>query len=130
MDDDKKMNKTTKKHFELFQKECNKWIEYFGLKQWRVFYEHDYVDDAYGSINAHHPGKVVTITLSKSWEETKPNNKYIKRTAFHEICELLISPLERLAKSRFGVLEEEIQEEIHNIIRTLENTVWKEKILI
>ena len=130
MEDGEEMNhKTNKKHFDLFKKECDKWLNFFSMKQWRIFYEHkDYEHvNGYGCYSVEHEGKIATIGLCINWGDTEPKNQYIKRTAFHEVCELLLSPLNWLAKSRFGVLEEDLNERRHEIIRVLENKIFMEK---
>jgi len=46
--------------------------------------------------------------------------------AFHEVMELFLAKLKILALSR-SATEQEIVEEIHSIIRTLENVVFKKQ---
>jgi len=65
--------------------------------------------------------------LSKDWTDALPlNNKEIRRCAFHEVCELLLGNLRDIAGSRF-ILEREIDEQVHIIIRTLENVIFEKR---
>jgi len=64
------------------------------------------------------------LKLDVEWEEMPERNE-IKRVAFHEVCELLLASLGWMAKERFN--SDEVDEKIHEIIRRLENTIFKEK---
>ncbi len=97
------MVKTTKKDFKLFKRECRKWINFFGLKQWEVLYFHEPC-------------------------ENDSRAKYytnISSIAFHEVVEgMLFANITFMLTAR-GYSKSEIDEVIHPIIRTLENTVFK-----
>lgn len=118
---------TTEDHFNLFVDECHKWIKFFGLLGWKVCFIHSkVVKDC--RANIYFPNdkadRVVTISLSKDWGSFDCTEEDIRKSAFHEVCELLLFRLNDLAFSRF-VSRGEIEEEVHSIIRTLENTVFK-----
>lgn len=121
--------KTTKAQFELFQKECQKWLDFFGVKGWHVVYRHQKIEGCRGECSYKLTGRVATISLSTHFEEWKPvSNDDIRKTAFHEVCELMLSRINLMALNRIANHEDAANEEIHNIIRTLENTVFKENI--
>ena len=125
MCNNRKTIETTKKDFELFKKEFLKWINFFGLLNWRLFFYHEKTDeDSFAIITCETENRVAGVTLNKIFpaEDYFPEN--IKMVAFHEVCELLLSDISDLAKSRF-INETDIDTEIHRIIRTLENTVFK-----
>jgi len=118
--------KTTKKHFEMFQKECEKWIKRFGLLGWRFYYQHGDIEGrqiAYCIFPDQLSDRVFTIGLSKNLEMDY-SLLDVKRAAFHEILEALLFRIRHLAGCRWGVLQEEIDEEIHNLIRTLEKALF------
>lgn len=119
-----KLYQTTSKHYQFFKDECSKWIKFWGLIDWRVFYEHIQID-AYGSCSCDSPGKICTIQFSTKWDEPI-TEEGIKRVAFHEISEMLIGPLFSLSLSRF-VTRNEIAEASHSIIRRLENCIFTNK---
>ena len=122
---DEKQNETTAEHFEIFKAECAKWIEIFGLKGWRVVYDHSkYSESDLANMEANIAGRVATLNLEPEWKDTHPVTDWdVKRSAFHEVCELLFSRIRIIAESRF-IADDETGEEIHNLIRILENTVW------
>ena len=118
------MAKTTKEHFEIFKTECDWWIDYLGLKDWYIDYTHTKTDDnSRASYAADIPARVINLNLNADWgidEITEPN---IKLSAFHEVCELLLVRLNDMADKKST--PEEREEEIHAIIRRLENTLFK-----
>lgn len=118
--------KTTKKQFNEFKKECQKWIKTFGLLGWRFYFEH--ADEERGNACAYitfpeHPeGRVFTIGLPVNIDMELADID-IMRSAFHEVMEALLYKIRFLAKARY-VQPEEIDEEIHNLVRTLESAVY------
>lgn len=123
--------KTTKKDFELFVSECKKWIERFGLKGWAVYYDHADTKNDFANVLVSDglDDRVVTLTFNTNWQDYPDRTKeeQIKKTAFHEIREIFYWRIRFIAGARY-VQPEEIREEIHNLIRIDENTifeVWK-----
>jgi len=115
--------KTTNSHFKLFRKEVQKWINILGLYGWEVIIEHDeFVPDSLGSIKALVEPRCCSIGLSPIWSEN-PTDIAIKKTAFHEVMELLLIRISTIAEERF-IKQREINEEAHNIIRTMENVLF------
>lgn len=121
--------RTTTKHFKLFQKECAKWIEYFGLKDWDISYHHyvgeieDELDNMARitfSVNA----RAATILLMQNWGCT-PTDLLVRRYAFHEVCELMLADIYVFANRRY-VEENSLDTVFHTVIRKLENTVFKD----
>lgn len=125
-------NKTTKDQFELFKKECEFWIDYFGLKGWRVEYSHKKtVDEARADIIWNCAGRIATITLNTIWVDEDRcviTNDNVRRSAFHEVCELFLARLNMMANGKIDNQPHDVNEETHNLIRTLENTIFKKAI--
>jgi len=118
-------NVTTEKHFDLFKRECNKWILIFGLVGWYFHFIHNGEDkEVLGWARCDVVGRVATISLNKNWGNYKITSYEIKRTAFHEVCEVLFASLRAIAGARYIGIDE-IMEENHNLIRTLENVIWR-----
>jgi len=115
--------KTTKQHFEIFKKNCQKWINIFGLKEWRVDFRHGtYSEHSYGSIYWDYSGKCATIYLTEEWDE-EVDLKQLEKTAFHEVCELLLCVLfDMVDKDKYSY--DEKVKEFHTVIRRLENSVF------
>ncbi len=121
-----KVYKTTKRHFKLFCDEARKFIDIFGLAGWEVYFEHKkYISDALALCVTDQQGRTCTIALSTEWVELKPTDLEVRKAAFHEVCELLLSRLNTFAKDRF-VRESQIDEESHSIIRTFERAFWEQ----
>lgn len=120
--------KTSKKHFELFEKYVREWIEKLGLHSWDVSVEHvNDGDDRYlGWTNtASFRDRNATICLGKDWGPTKVTDVDLSRVAFHEVCHVLLSDLHQIAGMRFGVTGDIIEKEVHTIIGVLETVLWK-----
>lgn len=119
------MPKTTKKHFNLFVAECEKWIEIFGLKGWEFHYHHTKLDGFNNAASNYHLGdRYADIYFFPKLKRIKPVAKQIKLLAFHEICEVFIGPLFVNANARY-VARHEILESTHAIIVTLQNILYR-----
>jgi len=117
--------KTTKKDFAEFKKECEKWIEYFHLNNYEHFFAHEDAKGRRARCWYDLVGRVTTIILGTKWEEV-PEKHEIRRAAFHEACELLLSGLVILAENMFD--KNHVAKQTHEIIRRLENTIFKESL--
>jgi len=115
--------KTTKKEFAQFKKTVKWWINYFGLKNWEVKIFHEYSEDARAFYNFDTCGMICRITLSTEWNYA-PGPYGIKQSAFHEVCEILLAPIDDLGHNYFN--RDFISEKKHDIIRRLENTIFIE----
>lgn len=120
------MKKTTEKDFQIFIAECKKWIEILGLKGWKIYYTHETYENtlawcSVGSLK----DRCAKLGLSKNWGnfDKEINEDDIRKVAFHEVFELKLTRLRKLAKDRF-ITEYEIDEELHDIIRTIENVFY------
>ncbi len=120
-----KVYKTNKRHYNLFCNEVRKFIDIFGLVGWEVNFEHKrYLSTELAVCITDQQGRTCTISLSPTWVGLKPTDLEVRKSAFHEVCELLLSRLNTFAKDRF-VQESQIDEESHNIIRILERVLWE-----
>ena len=122
--------KITEAQFSLFKKECAKWINIFGLKNWELRYFLDGGDKkSYAWVNYNHDNRVADLYLTNDWAELNilPTNEQIKHTAFHEVMEIFLYPLRYLAEARYVLGWETIDCAIHDIIRTLETVVFYQK---
>lgn len=123
-------NCTTTEHFDIFQKEALKWLDFFGLKGWDVHFSHRKLNGDRARIIFNGVGRVATIFLNTHWTEEDGilfTDKDIRKSAFHEVCELLLGRLNQMASQRFNLDALDIEEEIHQIIRTLENVVFEKQ---
>jgi len=118
------MPETTKKDFETFKKEVEKWIKRFGLFGWDVSFRHEEgVIDSLGSCSVQVVERSAIISFSVDWDGDVISTQRIKATAFHEVCELLLFPFSIMAQDRYTT-EVQLLTEKHNIISILESAVF------
>ncbi len=116
--------KTTKKDFELFESECKKWIERFGLKCWEICYMHTKLgNDRTAECSYDMMGRTATLSLNTEIDDDMYGGRSIHRDAFHEVAELLLVRIRVLSMQKRAT-EDDIHEEIHSIIRVLENSLF------
>jgi len=113
--------KTTKKHFEIFKKECQKWIDFFGLSEYGIEFFHGEVDECRGSTTDYEHDMRIDLHLSAKL--LNPSREMIAKTAFHEVCEALLMRLRRLGDIYCS--HEIVNKEVHAVIHKLENSVFK-----
>lgn len=114
---------TTAEDFEIFKAECRRWVEIYGLKGWQLYFLHEERDGKIGGCDASLNGKNANIILGKKCIQKFYSTEEIKRTAFHEVTELLMCPVDANARYRWAA-ECDIEEAIHSVIRTLENVLY------
>ena len=120
-----KVNKTTKKDFAIFKKAVLFWQEYFGLKNWEfliVHEEHESLKEVRAWCGYNVKGKIATIGLATEWNEII-DERQIRKSAFHEVCEAMLSPLWAIGSPHESE-EWHYNAAVHDIIRTLENTIF------
>lgn len=102
------MIKVTKAQFELFKKECKKWIDRFELNNWDVYFVNTALDDStIARTKTNIDTYDATIALNLKWSEELPlNREQLIKTAEHEILHVLIARLDCLAHSRYAKKDE------------------------
>ena len=112
----------TKEHFNIFEKECIKWQTLLGLNGWNVetYFEKD-EDNCRATCEAQMADRFAAIVLSKTWD-IKPTKKLLDMVAFHEMSELLLTKIDSMLRIHFN--DAVINQELHTIIRTLENLLF------
>ena len=111
------MKQTTEAEFSVFRSEVLRMLDVLGLGDWCVSVDHVRIrDDVNGRMVCDHEGRIATIMLNKVKGDPGLD---VLRVARHEVYELLLAPLTRLAKSR-TLVPGEIEEATHAIIRRLE----------
>jgi hypothetical protein len=122
--------KTTEEHFKLFQEEVMFWLDYYGLKDWYVSTNWEFIDNGNltrASIVWNVSNRFAAISLNTEWNDTYDLNSaefMIRVSAFHEVTELLLAPLTCLVNEIHP--EDRVQESLHYIVRTLENTIFRQ----
>lgn len=120
---------TTRNDFKVFAREVAYWVDYFGMQNNEIETCNEqtvgFDKNTTATCEVNITGRVVLITLQIQ-HERKLSVLDIKRAAFHEVIEALLSDLWVLADERF-VIKRELEMARHNIVRQLENSIWKEK---
>ena len=114
--------KTTAEHFEIFKKEVQKWIEYYQLIDWRItiLWENDSEGKGRGWSGAKITDKIACVALCKDWGADEITEARLRKTALHEVWEVMLSPLHVIATDRtFDMFN--LTREIHTLIRRMEN---------
>jgi len=120
-----------KKQFDnikFFEDEVYRFIDMFGLNDWEVYVDETEDNDIKGELvfDELDSNRTVMIFYSSSWLKDEKNKDEISKTAFHEVMELLLVKLRGYSNNKeFLISYREIDEEVHRIIRTLENVVFK-----
>jgi len=121
---------TTKEHFEIFKRGADRWIKFFGLTEWEVYYSHKKLNGLKAQCSYNLVARNATLSLSTHYTDGIIDYNLeddIRQSAFHEVCELLIGPLRSMVEQRFVLGIDDVNEECHRIIRRLENSVFKGK---
>lgn len=118
--------KTTANHFKIFKQECKKWIDFWGLYDWKIEIKHTVLEDSKAEFWASDlEDKYAWIILNKDWGEKETvNDMNVRESAFHEVMEIRYAKLADLAKKRF-ISETQIQEAVHDLIRQDENIIFR-----
>ncbi len=120
------MRKVSKRQFELFKKECKKWIDIFELNNWNVAYMQNKTKKSFAYCHTNVTHYKATIHLCKVWDDevVKLTDENIKKTALHEILHLLLSRLSDYGYARF-VADDEMTEAEEELVNKLINVFHK-----
>lgn len=110
--------KTTKKDFEIFTNECEKWINKLGLSGWEISYQHEDYGDNRAICTTNLNSKICNFYLCVSWEY-KPSLSELKSCAEHEIIHLLLAPVINPLCSMFSY-DSYIEEREHDILHKIQ----------
>ena len=114
----------TEEHFEVFKNEFMYWVDELGMKGWEFIFKFIELVDARAQCMPGQRGRVVVVCLNTVWEGQEVTEYELRRTGYHEALELFLSKMTQLAQER-SVTDADIEEETHNLIRTLENVMWE-----
>ena len=114
--------KLTKAQIALFCDEVQKWRDKAGLYRWSLSIGEGTSSDSDATCWTDLLGGLAVISIRDEWDE-KPTDRHIAHLAFHEVMELLLSPLTALAEERFCTANE-LEIARHEIIHTLAQLLW------
>lgn len=119
---DEVRRKTTEHDFAVFKAEARKWLDRLGMQSWQVSFEHSEAPGCRGCFDAQLSSRQAVITLASDWEEDQVTLEKVRRTAFHEVFELLLGELSFLASARYA--DDVVDEATHRVVRTMENALF------
>lgn len=118
------MPRVTKDYFALYKHEVKFWMKHLGLTSWEPFFSFEKDVKNIASVSWDKQGGSAVFYLSTTWGKKSPiTEKTISRTAFHEVCEVLLAELRMMGE--YFVRASEVDRVVHEIIRHLENTVFE-----
>lgn len=123
-------NLTTDKDYKIFQEEAKYWIRYFGLYSYRFSFSHQEIGDgscAASQVNKDRSNKCCVLALEINWKDNKVSDFEIRKSAFHEVLEIMFWEIGDLLHSNVGEFVE--RKALHEIIRIMENTVFNDSYL-
>jgi len=115
-----KTYKITQKEFNIFKNEFLYWADIYGLKGWEFIFKCENDPENRASILRELESRIVIVSIANEWVGLPPDEFNLKRVAYHECCELLLSKLVDLCLDR-SITEKQVVEEVHNLIRIFEN---------
>jgi hypothetical protein len=119
------MKRTSKKHFEIFKNECQKWVDKFELNNWDIKYHWKKLEKFDGGENIGVATYSAEVYLDKEIEDEHADTdltKFVKKTAKHEILHILLKRLAINASARY-INECELTEAEEELVRKLEKII-------
>ena len=115
-----------KEKLKYFEKRVDHWVKYFGLYNWEIGVRTDKGDGELAFTTFIVDNRRADICLCDCWEEDMTEYE-LDKTAFHEVVEILLLKLRHLAGKREYSFEE-VDGEIHSIIRILTAKIFEKEI--
>jgi len=111
--------------FEVFKRSCQVWLDFLGLKDWRVAYDKKMNQESYAQCDASVEGNVAVLSYcyDPNMGQLSLAERDVNMDAFHEVMHVLMARIMFLAECRFGS-QEELRAEEERLIRTLESTIY------
>jgi len=110
------MIKVTPKHFKEYQQAVRYWLDFWGLKDWRVLFRQEPNKHNAAWVVIDHDSHQLSLGLTTEMDAVDFDMDY---QAFHEVAHILLEPVVSQTNNNELVCEQE-----HRIIRVLENTVF------
>jgi len=114
----------TPSDFSIFKDECEYWLKYFGLQQFRMTYTAKESSTNRAEVYVDYEGMCANISLSTTWSDCDYCEKNIRQSAFHEVVDGLLL-FNITAFVRMNALDcGEFYGRLHEVVRTLESSVF------
>ncbi len=110
----------------FFKKEVNRFLEFHGLVDYEIYFEKEEDITNRASCSVQSPNRIATFRYEENWLKETNDLNDISKTCYHEVLELLFSKLRDFAVNReITVTQREVDDEVHKIIRILENKYFE-----
>lgn len=111
------------KEFDFFKEEVLYWAQWWGLLEWdwRILWGDE--DDALAWVKAEEESGIAAVFLARNWGLDVITPKNLSKSAFHEVCEVLLGRLDCLARRE--ARDWKVNAATHQVIRRLENVVFE-----
>lgn len=100
-----KKTRTTRTDFALFQAECARWLQRFGLTEWRASFKWRQLDEDFAQTHINIQGRCAAFVLSKAWPKDVSHHSQVRSSALHEVVHLLVYDVEHLVTDRVVTVE-------------------------
>jgi hypothetical protein len=115
------MKDTDPKCFEVFKEAATLWQKHLGLTDWSIYFLFRQLRGAYASCTFNTEGMTATLTLNSKYHPDFPiDEDEARRSALHEVLELLLAPMWDMMLER-EFIKRDGEQARHAIIRRLEN---------
>lgn len=113
--------KTSPEDFAVFRAEATRWLEILGLMDFDIAIQHAPLSpDACAQTDSRMYGRTAVLTLNSDYDDTYREDP--RELALHEVCEVLLAPLESLAQARTWDPDTYVSER-HAVINRLVNFI-------
>jgi len=112
---------TTKKHLEIFENECNKWIDKLSVTDWDIRICGLGKMDSLAKTQLGLRGRTASVWLNEEYDEINDFNGkgYLQKIAKHEIIHVLIGRLTCLSDEKY-ITDDERYESVEELVVRLE----------
>ena len=118
--------KTSPQDYHTFEGAVLDEIEAWGLTEWDVRFDHEPREGQDAWCGYEYEQKQVCFGLTDDISDSEYSEKFLKKLAFHEVCELLISELITLARMR-TISSEDLTRAAHCVIMRLQNRIFHDR---
>ena len=115
--------KTTSRHYEVYFQECQKWINRYSLNSWEGYFKHGVptgYENVLSAMSRDFESHSARFYFNTEWSEPI-THKAIQVSARHEVRELLLYPLAKMAGMMFN--DTQVNGATHDIINRLEGAL-------
>jgi len=111
--------KLTKKRYEIFSRAVYEALFYLGMTDWNVQIFKRKLKEADAQASTHHPSKRAFISINSDDQHVSDDD--VINSGYHEVVEILLSPLEKyMTETAKKIIEEERHAIINRIVFLLE----------